>query len=307
MRPDKVVWEEFSEFQAQLTFSGVENTIINSLRRTMMNEVPTLAIDLVSIEINTTIFHDEFISHRLGLIPLNSGKVDKFRFNRECECEERCEACSCIFSLDINVLEKEKLVFSTDLKNLSSEENLLGKSVVPIHNSGSEKSSFSEPILIAKLRNGQRLKLLAIAKKGIGKEHSKWSPVSIIRLENKPFFFLDLYKLEQKLNKKKKKELVEILPNLLQLDPIRETLSYKKRINDKDPYINNTSFNLIIKWLSNERIDSEEFIKIYSENNQILLKIETTGALSNKIIFKNSIEILKQKLNLIGIHLEKIQ
>lgn len=142
MRPDKVVWEEFSEFQAQLTFSGVENTIINSLRRTMMNEVPTLAIDLVSIEINTTIFHDEFISHRLGLIPLNSGKVDKFRFNRECECEERCEACSCIFSLDINVLEKEKLVFSTDLKNLSSEENLLGKSVVPIHNSGSEKSSF---------------------------------------------------------------------------------------------------------------------------------------------------------------------
>ena len=50
----------------------------NALRRIMLSEVPTLAIDMVDMQINNSVLNDEFIAHRLGLIPIVSKSVDDF-------------------------------------------------------------------------------------------------------------------------------------------------------------------------------------------------------------------------------------
>lgn len=43
------------------------------------------AIDIVEVEMNTTVLPDEFIVHRLGMIPLNSMNCDEaLRYNRVC-------------------------------------------------------------------------------------------------------------------------------------------------------------------------------------------------------------------------------
>lgn len=49
---------------------GVDAPIANALRRILLAEVPTMAIETVFIKCNTSILQDEVLAHRLGLIPL---------------------------------------------------------------------------------------------------------------------------------------------------------------------------------------------------------------------------------------------
>lgn len=60
----------------EFVLSGTDASIANALRRVMLVDVPTIAIDLVEIEANSTVLNDEFIAHRLGLIPIISSRVN---------------------------------------------------------------------------------------------------------------------------------------------------------------------------------------------------------------------------------------
>ena len=48
---------------------GASDAVANALRRTMLCDVPTVRISSVSFVTNTTIFPDDMIAHRLGLMP----------------------------------------------------------------------------------------------------------------------------------------------------------------------------------------------------------------------------------------------
>jgi DNA-directed RNA polymerase I and III subunit RPAC1 len=50
---------------------GVDVSFANALRRIMISEVPTMALEQVYMWNNTCLIHDEVLAHRLGLIPLN--------------------------------------------------------------------------------------------------------------------------------------------------------------------------------------------------------------------------------------------
>src|SRR3954454_17827516 len=71
----------------------------NSLRRVMLAEIPTIAIDIVEVLDNTTVLADEFIAHRLGLIPLSSRGVEDLNYTRDCDCDEYCESCAVVLEL----------------------------------------------------------------------------------------------------------------------------------------------------------------------------------------------------------------
>ena len=153
--------------------SNIDLSIANAIRRIMISEVPTIAIDLVEFENNTSVLIDEFLSHRLGLIPLISNS--ELLYCRDCNCNDNCNSCSVDLSLNVRCdSDVNRNVTSRDL--ISSHD-----SIAPYFNSDDDQG-----IMIVKLKKGQEIKLRCIAKKGIAKEHAKWSPVAGVAFEYDP-------------------------------------------------------------------------------------------------------------------------
>ncbi|KAK9467357.1 DNA-directed RNA polymerase [Lipomyces arxii] len=174
----QVTIRQANDDSVDMVLSNVDLSLANSVRRVMLAEIPTIAIDLVEIEINTSVLADEFISHRLGLIPLDSRNADRLLYTRDCDCDQYCDNCSVILTLDARCESDATMdVYTRDLVPESSRQ--IGKPVI--------KDEKQKGVLICKLRKHQELKLKCIAKKGIAKEHAKWSPTSAIAFEYDPW------------------------------------------------------------------------------------------------------------------------
>ena len=162
------------------TLRNTDLALANSLRRAILAEVPTMAIDLVEVEANTSVLADEFIAHRLGLIPLNSKNVEEVLYTRDCDCDQYCDQCSVTLTLLARCTGDEIMkVYARDLAITSGQANeYVGKPVI------TDPEGLGS--VIAKLRKGQEIKMTCIAKKGIAKEHAKWAPTSAIGFEYDP-------------------------------------------------------------------------------------------------------------------------
>jgi DNA-directed RNA polymerase II subunit RPB3 len=161
----------------RITFmlSNVDCSIANALRRVMIAEVPTLAIDLVEVKENTSVLHDEYIAHRLGLVPLRSETASQFNYSRDCTCAGTCPRCSVKFTLDVKCEEAHRRNITS--KDLVSEH----PDVVPVDADGSTDELGG--IVLVKMGKGQELRIEAIARKGIGKEHAKFNPVGTVAMQ----------------------------------------------------------------------------------------------------------------------------
>jgi DNA-directed RNA polymerase subunit D len=143
-----------SKERLEFEVEGLTPALAGELRRIMISEIPTMAIEWIDFHQNDSVLWDEVIANRLGLIPLT---FDKNFFNRrdDCKCDSKgCVHCEVTFAL------KKKgpaMVYSGDLK--SSDKN-----VKPLYDN----------IPIVKLFENQELELEATAELGLGKNHAKW-------------------------------------------------------------------------------------------------------------------------------------
>jgi DNA-directed RNA polymerase subunit D len=62
------------ETSASFRLEGTNFSFANAFRRTMMNAVGCLAIDKVTFYENSSAMFDEYIAHRIGLIPIRTPK-----------------------------------------------------------------------------------------------------------------------------------------------------------------------------------------------------------------------------------------
>jgi DNA-directed RNA polymerase II subunit RPB3 len=158
------------------------------LRRILMSEIPTMAIDCVEITENTSVLRDEFLAQRLGLIPLISSGASPLALSRGCDCDcagiprNKCLKCKVIFDLKVtNHLDQPMTVTSQDLIPINLDYQVEPVKYLVPDGKGGQQIEYVE---IVKLHKGEKLDVRCIAAKGTGENHSKWSPVTAIGLEN---------------------------------------------------------------------------------------------------------------------------
>ncbi len=148
--------EKISKNNNELVFSveGVKPSFVNTLRRAIIDEVPTMAIEDVEFRKNSSTMYDEMIALRLGLLVLSTD-LDSYEFPSEKVPKDSAKA-----SLKLTLSAKgPKTVYASDIKSADPK-------VKPVHG--------KTPIV--KLIDGQELEFEATAVLGRGKEHTKWAP-----------------------------------------------------------------------------------------------------------------------------------
>lgn len=164
----------------KLELTGTTASQVNAVRRTLLSDVPKLAIEDVEFHLgpirdeasgkdydSSTSMFDEAVALRLGLLPIPTD-LGQFRKKSECTCGgEGCAHCQAMFSID---KKGPCTVYARDLTPLGDESLAVLEPEVPI------------------VRLGARQALLAYATAIVGtaREHAKWQVAQAVGVSPRP-------------------------------------------------------------------------------------------------------------------------
>ena len=187
---------EETENHVSLLLKETDRAFANAMRRTLMSNVPKMAIHRVRFELGTITdsqtgetyesigaLPDEVIAHRLAMVPIPTFH-DEFCFleddpgNAGLPREEwGTPASQIIYHCSARGTAEGHLVTAGDL-------NVLGEDKLQI-------PELYRDIPITKLFAGQYLEFYAYAVLGVGSDHTKWSPVSGVSFKSRKIATLE--------------------------------------------------------------------------------------------------------------------
>ncbi|XP_068684097.1 DNA-directed RNA polymerases I and III subunit RPAC1-like isoform X2 [Montipora capricornis] len=279
---------QMDKVQMEFDMVGVDAAIANALRRILLAEVPTMAIEKVFIYNNTSIIQDEVLAHRLGLIPIYADPRE-FDF-RTAGDEEAKENTTLQFDLKVKCIKNKSAP-----KNATDPDELFIHSKVttelmkwiPIGNQARKYGlqdirPVEDDILIAKLRPGQELDLKMHVVKGIGKDHAKFSPVATASYRLLP---------EITITKPCENELADKLMESFSDGVIKVTEDENgvRRAVVVNPRRDTCSREVF------RHEDLKDRVKMSRIRDHFIFSVESTGALSPDVLVCESLKVLVEK------------
>lgn len=174
---------KMTETEAAFLLKNATNELAALFRKTLMVDVPSMAIYPVMIYKNTTMYESFHIIHKLRFIPL---PIDPsgYLFPEECECTKilrelpnyhgemigGCEKCSVEISLSVVGGWND-----TDLREITSR-NLWCSEIEDLFENQPE-------IPLLRIKKGEEIHLQCRAFKGTGERNAAWSPVTVVSFE----------------------------------------------------------------------------------------------------------------------------
>ncbi len=274
-----------TEERMKLLFKETDRSFMNALRRTLLSEVPKMAIDSVRFQLGTKEqddeiwettgpIPDEMIAQRLAMVPIPT-KFDRFHFQNLCpncanlvEEDRGCLECQMIYTCVVFGTEEGTWVTAGDLKYLGEESLEIGDEY--------------KKIPITKLMKGQMIEFYATAVMGRGKDHVKWSPVCGISFNPRKKAILK--------NKSKAKILWDMDLTITSKDFGKEKiLEDVEKVTKLIEEMNHVGAGTEESREFNDAIVLEEY------PGEFILSFETDGSMSTRVAFTKAIEELNKK------------
>ncbi len=181
---------EMAERKAKFLLKNSSPAMANALRRTLLSDIPKMAIDKVEFLTGTimgddnkeyesiTPLFEEIIAHRLGMLPVPTD-LDLFVPQSECTCNGAgCPSCSIMYSIRKT---GPATVYSSDLQ--------------PLGGADSDKLKIVDPFIpVVELTAEQGIYVYATAVMGTAKKHVKWQVANGVGYKYLPVIKIDTKK-----------------------------------------------------------------------------------------------------------------
>lgn len=241
--------------------SNVDLAVVNSIRRILLSEIPVVGFygedePTVKIPFNSGPLHNEFMIHRIGLIPIHVSEA----------ITESYEDDDYEFEINIHNKSNEILNITTEhFKGTYKEKELSKKELEALFPANKISKSH---VLITRLRPNEHIHIKATAIKRTGKLNAAFSPVSLAN-----FFFVE--------NDKKDKD-IGILDK--QRDYMKNEYGDPMNINFQIESINGLSY----KYLFKKAIDIiiEKLENLMQKINEDAIPIEAVSSCENSYNFQ---------------------
>jgi len=269
----EIIFSRLDATNARFQLAGCTPSFANSIRRAMIGEVQTLAIDEVKIYDNTSALFDEMLAHRLGLIPIE-GDDGCIVPREECSCGgEGCPSCGVVLTMSV---EGPGMVYSRDL--ISEDPRI---------------APADPDIPIVKLTKDQKVVLEARALMSCGREHAKWQPTTACGYKNYPVIVIS--------------EKCDACAQCVDECP-RDILEIVKgRVAVIEGKLEACSLcKLCERACLNTGIGEESAIRIGTDESRFLFVVESDGSLPAGRIVAKALKYLKNQSGELSAHLEEL-
>ena len=294
-RVDVISYEVMATKEDRVIFDLVDAppAYANALRRTLLADVPSMAFDLIGVDLNTGAMPDEVLCHRLGLVPLDIDPSN-FTFPPETPNPTTDDDPGLVVMFGLHVIGGE----GPDPDYNGVDSTWEGE-LPPVYTGPSgkvmtshlvwmpfpgQREMFETPpsvlhdnMELTQLVPGQRIHLYARAYKGTGATHAKFSPVCTA-------FYRQIPKIEvyQDMDDKYKKLLVKTCP--CNVFDIEDTGLIS---------VNNRNCTMCRECTRSSRL--QPFVKLGSVANHYEFTVESLGVRSSIQLVKDALHILRDK------------
>lgn len=177
---------------------------------------------------------------------------------------------------------------------------------MPAHflNQDEQDESQDDGVAIVKMGPGQRLKLKAIARLGIAKEHAKWSPVAVATYRFWPIITINNEQVAT-LTMEQKQELVDVCPDrILEIDEVTGSLKEAENAHELATFTEDLKF---AQQAMKKRPEDDDFVTVVQSTDRFIFSVESTGVMDAEEIVLSSLRVLKDRLNYLAQEVENLK